>query len=104
MEESEREGDAKVDASTQMECSDLEAGTFGQRVRAGLMTQLEVNLRLAKEEIEQLKQEKKQLKAHNSRRHAGYEADYDELLLEKEKIGFTIGFFGRSVSAKLFSG
>ena len=86
MEQYERQGDDKVDASTQMDCNELEKDSLGQRVRAGLMTQLEVNLRIAREEIEQLKQEKKQLKAHNSRKHAGYESDYEELLLEKEKI------------------
>ena len=31
-------------------------------------------------------QEKKQLKAHNTRKHAGYEAQYNEILVEKQRM------------------
>ena len=90
MEQSERVGKDKVDAATQLESSELEDISLNQRVRAGLMTQLEVNLRLAREEIEHMKQEKKQLKAHKTWKHAGYETQYEELLLEKEKISIEV--------------
>ena len=83
---SKREGDNKVDSSTQVEDSELNVPSLNQKVREGLMTQLEIKLRLALQEIDDLKNEKKQLKAHNSRKHAGYEADYDEILNEKQKM------------------
>ena len=92
--QTERKGDHKVDASTQWEASDsqhCEESSFGQKVRAGLMTELEIKLRLALEEITELKQEKKQQKAHNARKHAGYESDYEEILVEKQRIEVEIG-------------
>ena len=79
----ERISDQKVDISIQCTFEDL---VFPQNVRAGLMTKLEDNLKLAKLEIDELIKEKKQLKAHNARKHAGYENEYEEVLMEKQRM------------------
>ena len=73
----ERDSDNKVDVSIQCD------GIQNNQSREG---QLEIELRIAREEIAELKQEKKQLKAHNTKKHSGYEAQYDEILLEKQRI------------------
>ena len=50
------------------------------------MTKLEDSLKMAKIEIDELNKEKKQLKAHNARKHTGYEAEYEEVLIEKQRM------------------
>ena len=50
------------------------------------MTKLETDLRLAEEEIVELKQEAKHLKSHNARKQAGFQAEYEEILIEKQRI------------------
>ena len=83
----ERNSDQKVDISIQCTFEDL---TFPQRVREGLMTKLEDNLKIARIEIDELNREKKQTKAHNARKHAGYEAEYEEVLVEKQRMSLEI--------------
>ena len=77
-----RECDDKVNIGIQ---SSL-APTLNQQVRAGLMSKLEEDLKLAKQEIVDLKEDRKQLKSHNDRKHKGYESEYDELLKESSKM------------------
>ena len=72
---SERESDHKVDFNIQCDINPNE-----------LVKQLQIDLCLVKEELVELKTEKKQLKAHNARKQAGYEADYQEILIEKQRI------------------
>ena len=77
-----RECDDKINIGIQ--CS--LAPTLNQQVRAGLMSKLEEDLKLAKQEIVDLKEDRKQLKSHNDRKHKGYELEYDELLKESSKM------------------
>ena len=77
----QRDSDQKVDFGIQCELGDC-----NPNVRAGLMTRLETNLRQAKEEIVELKQEAKHLKLHNARKQAGFQSEYEEILLEKQRV------------------
>ena len=45
---------------------------------------------MARIEIDELNREKKQTKAHNTRKHAGYEAEYEEVLVEKQRMSLEI--------------
>lgn len=71
----ERKGDQKVDFSNQ--CNIGETGELND---------LKMNLARSREEVSELKKEKVQLKAHNARKHAGYEAELNEILIEKERF------------------
>ena len=73
----ERESDQKVDVSIQCD---------GFPQNPSRESQLEIDLKIARDEIGELMQEKKQLKAHNTRKHAGYEALYNEILVEKQRM------------------
>ena len=56
-----------------------------RQVTNNLVSQLEEDLRLAKFKISELKEDRKQLKAHNDGTHKGFESEYDELLKEPSK-------------------
>ena len=88
----ERGSDQKVDMGIQCTLKDL---IFPQIVKAGLMTKLENDLKMANIEIIELKQERKQLKAHNARKQAGYEADYEEILVEKQRVSIEMVTLGK---------
>ena len=49
------------------------------------MTKLEDSLKMTRIEFDELNREKKQLKAHTVRKHAGYEAVYEEIFKEAQK-------------------
>ena len=71
----ERKGDQKVDSSDQCNIGDTEE-----------INELKINLARAREEVVELKKEKGQLKAHNARKHADYEAELNKILVEKERF------------------
>ena len=48
--------------------------------------ELEEDLKLAKQEISELKAESQELKTHNKRKFKGYETEYEELLIETNKV------------------
>ena len=71
----ERKGDQKVDFSNQ--CNIGETGELND---------LKMNPARSREEVSELKKEKVQLKVHNARKHASYEAELNEILIDKERF------------------
>ena len=71
----ERKGDQKVDFSNQCNINETEE-----------LKEVKLNLLLVREELVQLKKEKILLKAHNVRKHAGYEAELNDILVEKQRF------------------
>ena len=71
----ERKGDQKVDFSNQCNINETEE-----------LKEVKLNLLLVREELVQLKKEKILLKAHNARKHAGYEAELNYILVEKQRF------------------
>ena len=80
-----RQCDDKVNIGIQC-IINLPVDTEVRQVTNNLVSQLEEDLRLAKFEIAELKEDRKQLKAHNDIKHKGYESEYDELLKESSKM------------------
>ena len=50
------------------------------------LSDLEQDLFLARQEIVDLKKEQKLLKSHNARKHAGYESELEEVVIEKQRF------------------
>ena len=86
MEQSGGSGDAKYKESDQKVDISIQCKLDKSIYDASQTSDLEEDLRLAKKEIVDLKEEKKQLKAHNDRKHRGYEEEYEELLKEASRI------------------
>ena len=70
----ERKGDQKVDS-----CNQCDIGDTAE------INELKITLARTKEEVTELIKEKGQLKAHNARKHAGYEAEINEIIIEKDR-------------------
>ena len=72
----EREGDKKEDIGIQCRIEPVD----------NQISELKQDLFLAKQEIAQMKSESKLLKAHNARKQAGYEAELEEVVIEKQRF------------------